>query len=104
MLLIHKQYWGPTLGIEWFDRSCDTRVHSTFGIVLGFLIVFQSSQSTNRWWEGRTSWENIITSSRESMRILCAHCNGREIIKHFGKYIIAFSVTSKHYLRCETFT
>lgn len=102
LLSIHKEYWRLTG--EWFDKSVNPHVHSTFGIVLGFLIVYQSSQSSARWWEGRVSWENIITHSREAMRILCAHCNGREIIKLFGKYIIAFSVTSKHYLRHETFT
>merc|ERR1719285_1143385 len=79
-------------------------VHGTFGIVLGFLIVYQSSQSSARWWEGRVAWENIITHSRESMRILCSHCNGKEYIKLFGRYIIAFSICAKHYLLNDDFT
>jgi len=83
---------------DWFDKDMNPHVHGTFGIVLGFLIVYQSSQSSARWWEGRCAWENIITHSRESMRILCSHCNGKEIIKLFGRYQLAFSVCAKHYL------
>jgi len=79
-------------------------IHSTVGIVMGFLIVYQSSQSSARWWEGRVAWENIISNSREAMRILCAHCNGRELIKLFGRYIIAFSIVSKHYLLTENYS
>merc|ERR1719419_1896239 len=79
-------------------------IHSTVGIVMGFLIVYQSSQSSARWWEGRVAWENIISNSREAMRILCSHCNARELIKLFGRYIIAFSIVSKHYLLEEKFT
>lgn len=101
-LAIHKDYFaifGP-----FFDKNINTHVHSTFGIVLGFLIVYQSSQSNQRWWEGRCAWENIITNSRESIRILCAHCNGREVIKLFTRYILAYGVCCKAYLRHENFT
>merc|ERR1719285_896782 len=86
------------IGISDLDLTFNPVVHSTVGIVLGFLIVYQSSQSSARWWDSRVAWENIITHSRESMRILCAHCNGKEIIKLFGRYIIAFSICAKHYL------
>lgn len=86
-----------------FEKSVNPMVHSTFGIVLGFLIVYQSTESSQRWWEGRVAWENIISHIREAMRILCSHCNGRKIIKLFGKYMIAFAITSKHYLRQEAF-
>lgn len=87
-----------------FDQNFNPVVHSTVGIVLGFLIVYQSSQSSQRWWDSRVAWENIITHSRESMRILCAHCNGKELIKLFGRYVIAFSICAKHYLLNEIFT
>jgi len=79
-------------------------IHSTVGIVMGFLIVYQSSQSSARWWEGRVAWENMITNSREAMRILCSHCNGKELIKLFGRYLIAFSIVSKHYLLQENYS
>jgi len=104
LILVDDKYEYSILGKGVMNKSVNPVVHSTFGIVLGFLIVYQSTQSGNRWWEARVAWENIITHSREVTRILCCHCNGREIIKLFAKYIIAFSVTSKHYLRQEKFS
>jgi len=89
---------------EWFDKDMNSVVHGTFGTVLGFLIVYQSSQSNARWWEGRCAWENILVHSRESMRILCSHCNGKRLIKLFGRYQMAFSVCVKHYLIREIHT
>jgi len=104
MILVDDKYEYSILGKGVMNKSVNPVVHATFGVVLGFLIVYQSTQSGNRWWEARISWENIITHSREATRILCCHCNGREIIKLFAKYIIAFSVTSRHYLRKENFS
>jgi len=92
-----------TLGAGVFNMSVNSVVHSTFGFVLGFLIIYQADKACDRWWEGRVAWENIITETRECMRIICSHCKGKRIIKLFGKYLIAFSVTSKHYLRQEKF-
>jgi len=89
---------------DYFDKDMNSVVHGTFGIVLGFLIVYQSSQSNARWWEGRCAWENIMVHSRESMRILCTHCNGKQIVKLFGRYQMAFSVCVKHYLIREIHT
>lgn len=103
-ILVDNKYGINIIGEDVFDKDMNPTVHGTFGIVLGFLIIYQSSQSSARWWEGRVAWENIITHSRESMRILCSHCNGREIIKLFGRYQLAFSVCAKHYLIREVHT
>jgi len=102
-LLLDDKYWH-VFGEGVMNRSVNPVVHSTFGIVLCFLIVYQSKQSSQRWWEGRIAWENIMSHIREAMRLLCSHCNGRRIIKLFGRYMIAFTITSKHYLRKEVFT
>merc|ERR1719411_1608885 len=96
-VLVDAKYEFRIMGEGW-NLNFNPMIHSTVGIVMGFLIVYQSSQSSARWWEGRVAWENIISNSREAMRILCAHCNARELIKLFGRYIIAFSIVSKHYL------
>jgi len=103
-ILIDDKYPFSILGHGVMNRAVNPMVHSTFGIVLGFLIVYQSSESSQRWWEGRLAWEDMITSIREAMRIMCSHCNGKRIIKLFGKYLVAFSITSKHYLRNESYT
>jgi len=102
-ILVDSKY-GFNIWGEKITGNFNPMIHSTVGIVMGFLIVYQSSQSSARWWEGRVAWENIISNSREAMRILCAHCNGRELIKLFGRYIIAFSICSKHYLLTEPFS
>jgi len=102
-ILVDSKYEFCILG-EGMSLNFNPLIHSTVGIVMGFLIVYQSSQSSARWWEGRVAWENIISNSRESMRILCSHCNGRELIKLFGRYMMAFSIVSKHYLLTENFS
>jgi len=104
MILVDDKYGYSILGEGRFDKSVNTVVHKTFGVVLGFLLVMQSTTCCSRWWEGRIAWENIITHSREAVRVICSHANGKEIIKLFGKYIIAFSITARHYLREESFT
>jgi len=101
-VLVDTKYGFELLGPN-FDYDFNPVVHSTVGIVIGFLIVYQSSQSSQRWGDSRVSWENIISNSREALRCLCAHCNGKEIIKLFGRHIIAFSVCAKHYLLQENY-
>merc|ERR1719334_2646302 len=103
-VLADAKYGYKIFGEIGFDHNFNPVVHSTLGIVLGFLIVYQSSQSSQRWWDSRVAWENIITNSRESMRILCSHCNGKEFIKLFGRHIIAFTICAKHYLLNEICT
>jgi len=104
MILVDDKYGYHILGEGVMNKSVNEVVHSTFGIVLGFLIVYQSTTCCDRWWEAREAWENILTQTREAVRIFCCHCYGKEVIKLFGKYAIAFSITSKHYLRRETFS
>jgi len=99
-ILVDDKYLA-IFGHDVINIDVNSVVHSTFGFVLGFLIIYQADKSCDRWWEGRVAWENIITETRECMRILCSHCKGKKLIKLFGKYLIAFSVTSKHYLRQE---
>jgi len=103
-VLVDVKYVGIFGNVDSFDKDMNSVVHGTFGIVLGFLIVYQSSQSNARWWEGRCAWENIMVHSREAMRILCSHCNGKQIVKLFGRYQMAFSVCVKHYLIREIHT
>jgi len=103
LILVDDKFEFSILGEGIIDLYVNSVVHSTFGVVLGFLIVYQTTQSSNRWWAARVSWENIITHSREATRIMCSHCNGKEVIKLFAKYLIGFAVTSKHYLTCTTF-
>jgi len=99
MILVDDKFEISVFGEGKMNKSVNPVVHSTFGVVLGFLIIYQTQQSSNRWWEARVAWENIIAHCREATRILCCHCNGKEIIKLFTKYLIAFNITTKHYLQ-----
>jgi len=98
-MLLDDKYEISILGHGLMKKDINPVVHRTFGIILGFLIVYQANQSNARWWEARLAWEAITTHTREAMRIFCCHCNGRKLIKLYGKYLIAFSITSMHYLR-----
>jgi len=96
IVLIHERYVGLWPG---FRKGVNVTVHSSFGVVLGFLIVYQSGQSSKRWWEARCCWENIMVQSKEAMRVLTAHCDIPEVIALFGMHLTAFAFTTKHFLR-----
>jgi len=98
LILVDDKFGQSILGGGLMNKSVNTRVHVTFGIILGFLIIHISKQACQRWWEARVAWENMITNARDAQRLLCCHCNGKEIIKLFGKYLIAFTISTKHYL------
>jgi len=96
VLFIHERYLGM-----WpdFGKGVNVQVHSSFGVVLGFLIVYQSGQSSKRWWEARCCWENIMVQTKEAMRLLAAHCDIPEVLSLFGMHLIAFASCTKHFLR-----
>jgi len=99
VLFIHERYLGM-----WpdFGKGVNVQVHSSFGVVLGFLIVYQSGQSSKRWWEARCCWENIMVQTKEAMRLLAAHCDIPEVLSLFGMHLIAFASCTKHFLRGTT--
>jgi putative membrane protein len=47
--------------------------HAVLGAQLGFLIVFRMNASNNRFWEGRTSWGQIINACRNLVRVGVAY-------------------------------
>jgi len=96
VLFVHERYLGM-----WpdFGKGVNVQVHSSFGVVLGFLIVYQSGQSSKRWWEARCCWENIMVQTKEAMRLLASHCDIPELITLFGMHLTAFASTTKHFLR-----
>ena len=55
---LYKQFFG-----------IDPVAHSVLGSLLGFLIVFRMNSSNSRYWEGRSSWGQMINSSRNLVRI-----------------------------------
>jgi len=96
VLFIHERYAGM-----WpdFGKGVNVQVHASFGVVLGFLIVYQSGQSSKRWWEARCCWENIMVQTKEAMRLLASHCDIPDLLSLFGMHLTAFASTTKHFLR-----
>lgn len=46
--------------------------HSAAGSVLGLLLAFRTSQSYERFWEARTLWDGVYSSTRSIARLACA--------------------------------
>jgi len=46
--------------------------HSAAGSVLGLLLAFRTSQSYDRFWEARTLWDGVYSSTRSITRLACA--------------------------------
>lgn len=64
--------------------------HAVLGSLLGFLIVFRMNASNNRYWEGRSSWGNIINASRNLVRVGVAHTHaGSELADLVAGYVIS---------------
>ncbi len=62
--------------------------HAVLGGLLGFLIVFRMNASNNRYWEGRSSWGQIINASRNLVRVGVAHTNnGAELADLVAGYV-----------------
>ncbi len=60
---------GVGFGLFEHVFGIDPVAHSVLGSLLGFLIVFRMNASNARYWEGRSSWGQIINSSRNLVRI-----------------------------------
>lgn len=72
------------------DFGIDPRAHAVLGSLLGFLIVFRMNGSNNRYWEGRSSWGQIINASRNLVRVGVAHTHaGADLADLTAGYVIS---------------
>ncbi|WP_437231096.1 bestrophin family protein [Planctomicrobium sp. SH661] len=60
---------GLSTGLYEKYFGIDPVAHSVLGSLLGFLIVFRMNSSNARYWEGRSSWGQIINASRNLVRL-----------------------------------
>merc|ERR1719233_2810822 len=84
VLFIHERYMGM-----WpdFGKGVNVQVHSSFGVVLGFLIVYQSGQSSKRWWEARCCWE-ILWGKRKRP---CVYLQDTVTFQKFCPFLVCTS-------------
>lgn len=75
---VWRRLWIPLIGLAGYtaaslyieqhllkrDIEFPTGVHTLLGVVLGFLLVFRTNTSYDRWWEGRRLWGQLINDSR----------------------------------------
>lgn len=74
--------------------------HGFLGLVLGWLLVFRTNTSYDRWWEGRKAWGQLINDSRNlAIKVqACVHANSAEK-QRLGKWLINFSLALRDHLR-----
>jgi putative membrane protein len=81
---------GLLLGLKSRLFVFDAAEHAVLGSLLGFLIVFRMNASSNRYWEGRSLWGQIINSSRNLARAGAEYTTGgRELADLVSGYAIA---------------
>lgn len=75
-------------------------VHVGLTLVLGWLLVFRTNTSYNRWWEARTLWGRLINTSRNmAIKVADLVQSDRSELEEFQREIIAFSYALRDHLR-----
>jgi len=92
-IVIQATYQAVTAYGEFKDSSglfnLSPTAHAVLGSLLGFLIVFRMNASNNRYWEGRSSWGQIINASRNLVRVGVAHTDdGARLADLVSGYVI----------------
>lgn len=84
------------------DVSIPVVVHSIIGVALGLLLVFRTNASYDRYWEGRKSIGDMVSSCRDLARQTGAYLTADAERCHLaGSYIIAFYAAVRRQLRQE---
>ncbi len=97
-------YTALTLYIEQHllrhDIEFPTGVHALIGVVLGFLLVFRTNTSYERWWEARKLWGQLMNDSRTlALRVHQLAPPGEGPV--IGVYLAAFAAALRDHLRGE---
>ena len=72
----------------------DAAAYTALGSLLGFLIVFRTNSSSNRYWEGRSHWGQLINSSRSLARFAQAYFPpADELASLLAGYVICLKQT-----------
>jgi ion channel-forming bestrophin family protein len=85
------------LGWEWIaSRDIPLALYgSTIGIVVGF----RNNSAYSRWWEARTVWGQIVNSSRNLGRQVCASLSASPEISTMQRKIVYHQIAFVHALR-----
>lgn len=72
----------------------DATAYTVLGSLLGFLIVFRTNSSSNRYWEGRSLWGQMINSTRSLARFAQAYLYpANELADLIAGYVVSLKQT-----------
>jgi len=82
------------------DVGIPSFLHTLMGVPLGLLLVFRTSSSYERFWEGRKLWGGIVNETRNLVRSASVHLReDPELLARLTHWTAAFAWASMHGLR-----
>ncbi|KAI8639160.1 Bestrophin, RFP-TM, chloride channel-domain-containing protein [Parasitella parasitica] len=92
--------WG------WTHVALSNSIVPVLSVVLGLLLAFRANTSYARYYEGRQQWQDLASNTRNLARLIWCSIPERTQNDHLEKMrcmklLLAFAVSTKHYLRRE---
>jgi len=82
------------------DVSMPSLLHTLMGVALGLLLVFRTSSSYDRFWEGRKLWGGIVNETRNLVRAASVHLHDDPaLLARLTRWTAAFPWAAMHSLR-----
>jgi ion channel-forming bestrophin family protein len=109
--LVREIIWRVALCVAWsagvvafhkhvHDISMPSLLHTLMGVAMGMLLVFRTSSSYDRFWEGRKLWGGIVNETRNLIRGACVHLrDDPALLARLTHWTAAFPWAAMHGLR-----
>jgi putative membrane protein len=93
VIVVRVHGYLPHIGIP-------TIPHAMIGTALGFLLVFRTNASYDRFWEGRKQWGGIVNESRNMGRLATVHLSAEPALRNAVlRWTTAFAYATMYSLR-----
>eukprot|EP01041_Mallomonas_annulata_P006539 gene6539-13233_t len=82
-------------------NSPGSKAHALLGSALGLLLVFRTNTAYNRFWEGRTIWERLLSSLRDMGRMTVVYSDAMSStqLERIFHLLIAFPLVLQEYVQ-----
>ena len=109
--LVREISWRVALCVAWsagvvafhkhvHNVGMPSLLHTRMGVAMGMLLVFRTSSSYDRFWEGRKLWGGIVNETRNLIRGAVVHLKeDPELLARLTRWTSAFPWSSMHALR-----
>lgn len=109
--LVREIAWRVSLCVAWsigvvafhkhvFPVAMPSLLHTLMGVALGMLLVFRTSSSYDRFWEGRKLWGGIVNETRNLVRGAATQFGqDKELLARLTRWTAAFAWAAKNGLR-----